>query len=126
MTDHTDLIRRLEEAEAGGRALDADVFAALGFTYDHGPADVWRDAGGDPFYFDHITTSIDAAAALVERMLPGVSVGLTIHPDTATEKTGSFASLDYGDDWIGKAIASAPSLALVAATLRALQSKGEG
>lgn len=123
MTDHTDLIRRLEEAEAGGRALDADVFAALGFTYDHGPADVWRDAGGDPFYFNPITSSFDAALALAERVLPGWGFFLR------SDKDGCNCGLVYPDAHFvtpGCGTAATPALALVAATLRALQSKEEG
>lgn len=117
MTDHTDLIRRLEEAEAGGRALDADVFAALGFTYDHGPADVWRDAGGDPFYFDHITTSIDAALALAERVL-GEKNALHLMADMLSYEAAT-------TDFDLASLRDLPRL-LCIALLRALQSKEAG
>jgi hypothetical protein len=50
----TDLIKRLEEAEAGSRELDTCI--ANHFDTNDTP---------------HVTTSLDAALALAERVLPG-------------------------------------------------------
>lgn len=82
----TDLIKRLEEAEAGGRELDAAIAVLIGGFFavksrlnpavpDYG----YFDAEGAPVLPGHggdqmvprYTTSLDAALALAERVLPG-------------------------------------------------------
>lgn len=67
-----DLIHKLSEAGEGSRELDALIFAALGFTYEDRPRDCWVDADNNGFRWDHPSTSLDAALALAERVLPGV------------------------------------------------------
>jgi hypothetical protein len=54
------LIERLEAAEAGSRELDRAVWSALEFDHD-----------GEPTKCPAYTTSLDAALALAERVLPG-------------------------------------------------------
>lgn len=54
----TDLITRLEEAAEGSRELDLLVWASYGFLGTLGEK------------MGHVTTSIDAALALAERVLP--------------------------------------------------------
>lgn len=80
----TDLIKRLEEAEAGSRELDALIGLALdGYVIDgerYGLPRYCRTNGngeyvcpgqnGDDLLPDY-TTSIDTALALAERVLPG-------------------------------------------------------
>lgn len=116
MTDHTDLIRRLEEAEAGSRRLDVAVHDALfppradGYQMPDGTVlpPSWGRGFDDPPY----TTSLDAALALVERVLPGAEV-IAI----SRTRTGGWGSGVNGH----VAYAATPALALVIATLRALQ-----
>ena len=56
----TDLIKRLEEADDGEPLLDREIWVALEFDGNRSPVDA-------PEY----TTSLDAALALAERVLPG-------------------------------------------------------
>jgi len=103
MTDHTSLIARLESAGEGSRELDeavirtltdAQVVARFGdFEWRPEGVGIWR-AMPSP------TTSVDAALALAERVLPKVWWEMTAaHGERAAGKT--------------------PALALVAAILRA-------
>jgi hypothetical protein len=71
----TDLIKRLEEAEAGSRELTEAVLLALGFVTKRYPMDsdtYWIVPGDErnplPAWADRITTSLDAALALAERL----------------------------------------------------------
>ena len=76
-TDLAGLIEKLEGAEGGSRELDADVFCALGYTvktFEVGPAlKVIAYPPDGPQRCEvgktHVTTSLDAALALVEERL---------------------------------------------------------
>lgn len=87
MTPLTDLLRRVEGATGPDRELDADVLAALldarrerGYhnanamrakgSADLPARDYWRRCG--PL----VTASVDAALALVERVLPGLVIDM--------------------------------------------------
>ena len=76
----TTLSERLEKAKGADRNLDRAIFDALGFEvheFDPGDGDVsqWRQwADGTRVKDTHVTASIDAALALVERVLPGWTV----------------------------------------------------
>lgn len=67
-----DLIRRLETAEVGSRELDRAVVRALGFVEVSDPRDAiecWRGQDGMAHYATHnVTTSLDSALALAERV----------------------------------------------------------
>lgn len=76
-----DLIERLEKAEAGSRELDCEI-GLIVRTNGRGEIVQWgngewviQDAGG-PYVVDDFTTSLDAALALAERVLPGWSRGV--------------------------------------------------
>ena len=125
----TDLIARLEAAEAGSRELDSRIVYALdlaphGFWripgVEHG---TWAAAGNTTWVAPHYSTSLDAAMALAERVLPGwegeIDFGrrgfACLHPEQPYP-----AHLEYNAE------ASTPALALCAAILRASeQERGE-
>jgi hypothetical protein len=100
----TDLIKRLEEAEEGCPFLDREIWVALEFDRRSSPIDA-------PEY----TTSLDAALALAERVLPGWDWHARSH---------------YGDKFFAQvwpafqsrqheAYAATPALALCIAILKA-------
>jgi hypothetical protein len=120
----TPLITRLEEAAEGSRELDAAIWYAVhepDVDYpgirteqtEQGPREVLTCELGSKWADDvgHVTTSLDAALALAERVLPGwdfivgrTNGGLTIH-----------AQVGPGEMQFG----NTPALALCAAILRA-------
>lgn len=90
MSRLAELISRLEAAESGSRELDALIAAEIEphlfdspgfpaerpispFTYDKGENVIRFDGGGlmDVRFFPTVTASVDAAIALVARVLPG-------------------------------------------------------
>ena len=83
MTNAT-LLQSLPEAGEGSRDLDAKVWAAVngyelfehdgaGWRYRMHPADIMRHERTG--YISPFTTSLDAALALAERVLPGLGWG---------------------------------------------------
>lgn len=114
----TSLIEKLEGAEVGSRELDCAIWTATGGWdgVDHPPA---------------FTTSLDAALALAERVLPGWHVGVQPWFHTDPDRVMSRAYLirpDWkrwnptGDEWCdqhhGKSCHTA-ALAIVSVLLRA-------
>lgn len=96
MTDYTDIIRRLTEAEGPSRELDASVAQAAGgaIRWSVGPTETryqvlwpWDDMPSQGDDIDDLTdvpcltSSLDASIALCERMLPEwhPSVGRNVH-----------------------------------------------
>ena len=82
MTDYSDIIERLEKADGPSRELDGRVWVAanpddliIGNPRHHGQGMVQFSGGGfahDRFKVSEpYTASLDAAIALVERLLPG-------------------------------------------------------
>jgi hypothetical protein len=77
----SDLITRLEEAAEGSRELDEAIYDALGATKvrsciaglsdDVGGMWMYEIPGHNPSTALHVTTSLDAALALAERLDPG-------------------------------------------------------
>lgn len=131
----TDLIKRLEEAEAGSRELDALVFRRFGGPLPkefagYGVELTWQADGSatmpvgemqvryDPPAY---TTSLDAALALAERVLPewGWYAG-----GSRGEHCGRLDTPDGCD--FEEAYAATPALALCIAVLKATDTGREG
>lgn len=136
----SDLVERLEAAEAGSRELDRLVALTSdprfsGWTCHpalsadspdfmrgeviEDEADFRRwlfddDSDGGPVSVPAVTTSLDAALALAERVLPGAEISMVHSPG------GSFP---YADVWVhkrsGQCHAKTPALALCIAILKA-------
>lgn len=138
-----ELIERLEKAEAGDHKLNAEICWLL--ERDRALSGWWRGAMGKPVSlpedFDSLpnglgmaslevcapkyTTSIDAALALAERVLPDHdwSVGcLPVSDDADYEEHHSFGALLYSrytKPYDAMAHGATPALALVTAILKA-------
>ncbi len=135
----TDLIARLEAAEAGSRELDGEVWYAVhepdvehGALHieqtDQGPIEVLTCELGSKYAdcVENYTTSLDAALALAERMLPGDrTIGLQQNRCTDPEIqkrcrwTCFIEWTEDGENFEISPAASTPALALCAAILRA-------
>ena len=99
----TDLITRLEEAAEGSRELDRAIWRELEF-----------DSRGEPTLCPAYTTSLDAALALAERVLPGCLVSLFLHGNATASvecKTSGRVKTE--------GLATTPALALCLAILKA-------
>lgn len=132
--DLSALIARLEAAEVGSRELDAHVWAAAndyellrfdgaGWLYKMHADDIQRHER--TMYISSVTTSLDAALALAERVLP--VFGWEIHYDEVSG--GIFAWVGermaiYGLERGHRGYANTPALALCIAILRAKQGEG--
>lgn len=106
MTQHAELIARLEAAEVGSRELDVCMWEV---------SDGWQNVHRPPC----VTTSLDAALAMAERVLPGCRcIAERDHDGTgwacvrASEDSERFMT-----------DAATPALALCIAILRALDAK---
>lgn len=120
-----DLIERLEAATVGSRELDLAIGRAFNFPMvsrwgDH----EWRPDGvGIWTTLPKFTTSLDAALALAERVLPGLDIDLEIRPAPEGLRTDAVIySHGYGPTpgVSFRAWAATPALALCAAILRAI------
>lgn len=122
----TDLIDRIEGARVGSRDLDADIYEALGYEVKRHP----EHYGGRSFSrswaylrnsrwesMSKPSTSVDAALALAERVLPGLT-DYRIERDHGQHYARLV--LDMPTEIVGfKSDAATPALALCAAILRA-------
>ena len=101
------LIERLEAATEGTPALDLAVFTAFESTeWERGPV-------------EHYSRSVDAALALVERVLPGSDMRMESDDDT-----WSFAVGRVGDSaWSAEAVHATAPLAILLALLRSIKSE---
>lgn len=108
-----DLIAKLEAAEVGSTVLDCDIGILLGeweppkgAVRDLDRPDVWR-SNGIKYYQPHaeVTTSLDAALALAERVLPGWSYGLN-----GEVGGGALATLEQPDVDLGGGVIASPGL----------------
>ncbi len=135
----TPLITRLEEAAEGSRELDALIAVEFDLTSEDGDLSARRSLalyGLEKFaerasrynnawreFLPHYTTSIDAALALAERVLPGIIWTVCRLPSGNTlAKHGPFyATLESDDEWSPMLDQSAatPALALCIAILKA-------
>jgi len=113
MTGHSALIARLEAAEAGGRELDYEI----------------RDALNDPHWNIRVpadwTTSLDAALALAERVLPGWQITLSTKGGEMPPWVQIYPLPLEEDNYLDPEFAATPALALCIAILKA-KAQGEG
>ena len=118
------LLERVETATGADRDLDKAICCHFE------PKKIWvRDNNGIGFpgyIAPALTVSIDAAVALVEKMLP-MSVWSIYNSDPKCVTTGgsAFIYADSDDDDAFRAAGASPALALLAAMLRALIKKEE-
>ncbi len=110
----TDILARLSVAEAGSRELDALVGSQLEPTVFHGPAITPR-----------YSTSLDAALALAERVLPGWRRHLNELPPSTGLGWEATVWTDAADLSVHPSRAPTPALALCIAILKATH-KAEG
>ena len=95
MSKYADIIARLEKAEDFDRDLDRDIgIVLMGWRYEEveGFGQMIYIPDENAYYPDHpgsltpsITSSIDAAVALVERMLPDQAILLGYGQDALTK-----------------------------------------
>lgn len=107
----TDLIARLEAAEAGSLDLSKAVMLSFGFTwrglnYWNDADEIWRGSGA-------VTESIDAALALASRVFPGSGANINTFTNTVTFARSLVHMAAETTE------AATPALALCAAILRA-------
>ena len=155
MTDHsiTSLIEKLEGAEVGNRELDALVSVALKLDCkpnltddlhslrpirkdDHcAPGTYWfvQRSGMSLRASEPVTTSLDAALALAERVLPGYAMnackdlGPTEGPDFRWSSVVAPRSLEgpVGRKGWHFGVADTPAVALCIAILKSLRAQSE-
>ena len=138
MTDKRDLqalIERVEKATGPDRDLDADIYEALGYEVKRRSERVeegwrvrrtvdWRYLDGSSWLaMDYLTGSVDAALALVERVLPGAAYTINsfdVQRTPTTERRVHVHLSDYeGADHGALGDAPTAPLAILIATLRA-------
>ncbi|WP_298700967.1 hypothetical protein [uncultured Brevundimonas sp.] len=129
--DLSALIARLEAAEAGSRELDAAIPRALGWDVHNARRNgLWVVPFGeydtcdpdDMFELGEFTTSLDAALALAERVLPGWAWMVRHWPEDQGNGIAGWTAYVRATDCelVGSGpVFSTPALALVIATLRA-------
>jgi hypothetical protein len=122
------LIERVEAAAGPDRELDSAVFAACGMHINPNPPSFeygrWPEetADGSTFYrIDRITASIDAALALVERVLPGIFWVIGQGKTNSVEKLFGCQLLFGTEEIIGSGESDHAPLAILLALLKALQ-----
>lgn len=107
MTDLSSLIESLEKATGPSNDLDYQISALVRGT---------TLGAGD------YTSSIDAAVALANRVLPGWDWGVESFGEDGAQ--GRVWKHGWHDDTVVRADRRHPAIALLISTLRALQSKG--
>ena len=112
VSDLKELLKQIEASTGADRELDLNLYYALELN--------------KPAPLPHYTSSIDAAVALVQKMLP-MSVWSIYNSDPKCLTTGgsAFIYADSDDDDAFRAAGASPALALLAAMLRALIKKEE-
>lgn len=142
-SDLSALIARLEAAEAGSRELDAAIWSALlpvkakvvsfwplysderktcvEFTLPPKRTATVTKNSGPYLHANPVTTSLDAALALAERVLPGCCPGVArnVHHKDWYSWVGSKDEEGCGD--LGNGRGPSPALALCIAVLKAVQ-----
>lgn len=123
----TDLIKRLESAEAGSRELDAEMYLRFGWS-GNAPHEVALNTSAEwlDFHGWNVTADLSAAIALVERVLPGHSFMFSRSSDGS-----NFAEFGRGPDGVliedamcdGDITPVTLPLAICIALLKALEAK---
>lgn len=117
------LIQSLEAAEGGSRELDVSLGQALGIIDAdriYTARDGLRMGRGNCEPWPRWTTSLDAALALAERVLPGISPGVSKNVFHGYWSAWLHQNVDGACYLVGDASASpTPALALCTANLRA-------
>lgn len=143
MTDSmTPILTRLEEG--GSRELDAEIVALLNKATvrlyppsdDFGPRAKWQFWSLDGAHFlgneskfpvEPVTTSVDAALALAERVLPGCDPGVCLEQRLETGRTiwAGWVDLNPGTSQFAATPAAALCLAILKAQALSDQGRGE-
>lgn len=133
MTDLQALLTRVEEATGGDRELDAAIECAFNWTAENTDADLLRMVqAGEPLaavalvdpdwrlheWVSPVTSSLDAALALVERALPGSMWQVGFDPDDGSMCARIVTAAPLCAH--AKANHDTAALAICAAALRAL------
>ncbi|EYR81438.1 hypothetical protein [Shinella sp. DD12] len=141
MTDLSSIIERVEKATGPDRSIDVEVmnllcprpkneaFLFLGKQLESKWGGVGDLANKTTYFVEapRLTTSVDAAISLVERVLPGwewvCGRDAFLGANAAVYQSTIMGGVGLAEDDYESACAT-PVIALVLATLRALQSKG--
>ncbi len=107
----TDLSTRIASAECGSRELDVAIYAACEGMSEELAELRWQA-------YEPVSRSLDAALALVERVLPGWGVTLSAWPDEGTQKRAGRADV-YDGEATFSAECATPALAMCLALLSA-------
>ncbi len=124
----TELQDKLQAAEAGSPELDRELWHHFGFeTVQLGATADWgkflvKPEPGRPtrIRLQALTTSIDAALALIKEVLPGWSVLMAITPEKTVCDVHE-KPLGTVGKWTGHASHKSPALALCLALLSAVE-----
>lgn len=126
-----DLLARVEAATGADRELDCDLFVATAESpfVNYYPDCVLAVLGGFRARVEinevaTYTSSIDAALALVERMIPGAI--WTVKHLGEGEYAADVGSSDFNEPMYGSEVVKTPTLAILSALLRALSDERDG
>ena len=128
MSKYEDIINHLEKAEGPSHEIDAIIVSMDGFQIKRERNRAWRygDRNTQKWYnIPSYTASLDAAVALVERMLPGWTIanigqddGKTWHAELRKGHKTSYSTVKLAG-------AAVSAIALLLALFRALQAQEE-
>lgn len=125
MKDLADLIERIGGATGPDRRLDGAIAIALtpgARTWIRGLAGGYK-VGDEHKVADAFTASLDAALALVERVLPGWFIGVQQNRGVPAENAWSGILCPEDGDEV-EITAPTPALALLSSMLRAVEGGG--
>jgi len=110
------ILNRLRSAESGSRELDAAIESV---------AKDWHYPDGVTATAHHYSTSIDAALALVERMLPGwlVKLNKRVVPGWSVRLMSPSFDFFSTNDFDGEDVPQSAPLAILTALFTALEAK---
>ena len=124
MSKYADIIARLEKAEGPDREIDGFIALVEGWTFEKMEGDrspYWRKPGVTDYFMrsdlPRYTASIDAAIALVERILPDPAILLGYGQDALTKP---WARISVS---CGSSHGATLPLAILRALFRALDAK---
>lgn len=113
----SELVKRLSAATVGSRELDAAVAGIFVHDIESDDGDFWWGPFGQQAErIPDLTTSLDAALALAERVLPGPVNYIEIRPADGSSR------VEIGWPAVS-GVAATPALALCMTILKAIQGK---